>query len=604
MPASVLKNICFVSIIRHLCDGRWECPFGDDEGSKFCEDYQCVGFLHCFMENMTICVHPSSICDGVSDCAAHDDEMLCDLPRQCPSGCTCLMYAAKCASSFLSIFVMSPLFKNIVFCKLTNVTFLVRTSELGFGQYRTMISFFFIDSMLEDICDSTPSHNHTIQHLDFSSNQIFVLSESCFCGAPSLKVLILASNKLRCIHKNAFYELKALQLLNVSDNFLATLDAFFAKQAQQLTIDISSNEVTTLNIKLAQSLNVKRLWTDTFRLCYFFKHSPSVCPLEPQWPDNCKKLLQRTAVEWMTMAKGLGIVFLNVVTSALLWTQLKSSMKKYISDPTKKVDTKSDAYILSLLITSANDALFGIHLILLSSSSFHFAEVYVLRAKNWLSSAPCIALALMFMFVTLTSLFLSNFVMASRFVAVKLPFKIFLKEKNNIWFCVKCGAGLIAILCTSCLLSYMLGESQMFMPSKICSMVGDTKSSVTVFALTILFAFTQLGSFGAISIQYLIMYKEITKPKLCSSTMTQRKKKSSFLVLKIIAHVLCNALCWVSSAVILTMSIALSQFPFEILTWNTVLINPLNCLFGPVLFTLLPWIKQKYRKCKTAKQND
>ena len=553
---------------------------------------------------MTICIHSSSICDGVSDCAALDDEMLCDLPKQCPSGCTCLMYAAECASSFLSISVMSPLFKHIVFCKLANVTFVVRTSELGFGQCRSMISFFFIDSMLEDICDSTPSHNHTIQHLDFSSNQIFVLSESCFCGATRLKVLILASNKLRCIHKNAFYELMALQLLNVSDNFLATLDAFVAKQAQQFTIDISFNKVTTLNINLAQSLNVKRLWTDTFRLCCFFKHSPSVCSLEPQWPESCKKLLQRIAIEWVTIAKGVGIVLLNVVTSALLWTQLKSNKQKCMSNPTKKVDRKSDAYLLSLLITSVNDALFGIHLILLSSSSFHFADIYVLQAKNWLSSAPCIALAFMFMSVTLTSLFLSNFVMASRFVAVKLPFKTFLKEKHNIWFCVKCGAGLIAAVCTCCLLSYMLGESQSFMPSKICSMVGDTKSSVTVFALTVIFAFTQVGSFIAILIQYLIMYKEITKPKLCSSMMAERKKKSSSLVFKIIAHVLFNALCWVSSAVILTMSVALSQFPIEILTWNTVLINPLNCLFSPVLFTLLPWIKQKYRKCKTAKQND
>ena len=72
------------SSVGYVCDGKQDCPMGDDEGQ--CNNQQCHHMLRC--KDHSTCVHYFDVCNEVLDCPHGDDELYCDLP-QCPANCTC-----------------------------------------------------------------------------------------------------------------------------------------------------------------------------------------------------------------------------------------------------------------------------------------------------------------------------------------------------------------------------------------------------------------------------------------------------------------------------------------------------------------------------------
>ena len=54
-----------------LCDGEWDCPFGEDEAN--CPSCGPRSFL-CRVNTRTTCLSDSVFCDGVDDCDAQADE--------------------------------------------------------------------------------------------------------------------------------------------------------------------------------------------------------------------------------------------------------------------------------------------------------------------------------------------------------------------------------------------------------------------------------------------------------------------------------------------------------------------------------------------------
>lgn len=341
--------------------------------------------------------------------------------------------------------------------------------------------------------------------------------------------------------------------------------------------------------------------SDDFRLCCFFSKATTMCPVQPEWPDNCDRLLEMKSVEITTLSQSLAIVILNSANLIFVCAKLKRSSDPRVKN-IKENTKQSKAFQLTKIITSANDLFFGIYLSLLFGTSIHFGEFFVLRAPQWLSSHWCKVVGIMFLFLFLHSLFLANFVTLSKFVAVLYPFKTTLKRKHNILKCVRYEVGILLLLCMFFLLSFLLLEKQTLMHSKTCSIVGDTKTSVTVKCVTLLSVFLQICSLLLTIVQYFLMLKEIGKPKPLADTQLQPQKDVSSFVTKAALIILCNGVCWIPSAVLYLVSFALPQYPLQILTWNTVLITPLNSVLNPIVFILASQEKKKPSP-KVAQQN-
>ncbi len=79
--------------MRYTCDGKQDCPRGDDE--QGCYNRKCRGLFRCQLSDK--CLHYYDFEDGKVDCREGDDEMFVDIPA-CPMGCDCLMNTMTCIS--------------------------------------------------------------------------------------------------------------------------------------------------------------------------------------------------------------------------------------------------------------------------------------------------------------------------------------------------------------------------------------------------------------------------------------------------------------------------------------------------------------------------
>ena len=70
---------------RYTCDGKQDCPLGDDE--RECSNRTCQGLFKC--QSSSMCLHYHDVADGKVDCRDWDDELYGILPS-CPMECSCL----------------------------------------------------------------------------------------------------------------------------------------------------------------------------------------------------------------------------------------------------------------------------------------------------------------------------------------------------------------------------------------------------------------------------------------------------------------------------------------------------------------------------------
>ncbi|GBG86985.1 hypothetical protein CBR_g44440 [Chara braunii] len=79
---------------QRMCDGKQDCPHGDDEGA-FCEQIACPdGGIKCEGGDNRTCIRATQLCDGVGDCPGATDEADCATKdcrqgQKCPSGKEC-----------------------------------------------------------------------------------------------------------------------------------------------------------------------------------------------------------------------------------------------------------------------------------------------------------------------------------------------------------------------------------------------------------------------------------------------------------------------------------------------------------------------------------
>uniref|UniRef100_A0A9J2P3L7 EGF-like domain-containing protein n=1 Tax=Ascaris lumbricoides TaxID=6252 RepID=A0A9J2P3L7_ASCLU len=67
-----------------ICDGKVDCPLGEDEKTELCSSYQCSdGQFKC--SNSSKCIPKAAVCDGTDDCGNGADEQHCG-EKQCGGG--------------------------------------------------------------------------------------------------------------------------------------------------------------------------------------------------------------------------------------------------------------------------------------------------------------------------------------------------------------------------------------------------------------------------------------------------------------------------------------------------------------------------------------
>lgn len=66
-----------------------------------------------------------------------------------------------------------------------------------------------------------------------------------------------------------------------------------------------------------------------------------------------------------------------------------------------------------------------------------------------------------------------------------------------------------------------------------------------------------------------------------------------------------NAICWLPSSAIYITSVIMDTYPTSLLIWNAILINPLNSVINPLIFSVYPILKGLCTgKCQHKQENE
>ncbi len=523
-----------------------------------------------------------SICDGDVDCTSGEDEFLCNLPRTCPNSCLCLMYALQCDQGH---FLWGNVFEwaqQFAFIQFSNVNVLQPRGK--FPSSTTLAVFMWVFSSVQDICFQQDAFENIIQLLDYSSNNIQKLTMSCFCTFTSLEVLLLAHNKINTVPSKTFECPEKLSVLNMSGNQLVSLDFLRNIGGKELVVDVRKNiKPSFYELKTP---NIKMIFTDDFSLCCLLMNSDTLCSKSPVWPQNCFPLLETSVCGLVLKISLSSIIVLNLISILLKIIKLISNKFSVCDRKDKRMKkTVSKPYVLQLLILHSIDLAQGFYLLSLSIANDSFGDNFFRQHLTWRCSLYCEALGSLALFLYLNCLLLQNFHTIYRLIAVTCPFNTKIKRTNTVLKFLMFGVLSVFVVCFVHSVVLFRVENLRMMPHPTCLVLGDFKTSVTIRFSTIVMIVLEAVSLVIVSVAYSIISCKIYNSNQFGQK--QRQQKTVAGIVQSIFIVFFSVLCWLTSAVVLCITVIMNTFPTQLIIWTVVLIHPVHSTSNPLLLTLI-----------------
>ncbi|CAD5121185.1 DgyrCDS9719 [Dimorphilus gyrociliatus] len=219
--------------ISEVCDNISHCYYHDDEIG--CENFYPAGFFICPNKKLLPIEY---LCDDNLDCSDDSDERLCEDKPICPQHCECNpFYVVVCYHSLLvdnskDVFIEninSQKFKRLHFSNV-NIYYLNQTRNIHVNAmdfFNTIwkqyfdISYLFPNiallvlekSRISDLGQIFRRHMKMLQHLNLRDNPIQNVEKFSFEIFPQLRFVDLSETKIVSIHQNLFKGLKHLEII-------------------------------------------------------------------------------------------------------------------------------------------------------------------------------------------------------------------------------------------------------------------------------------------------------------------------------------------------------------------------------------------------------
>ncbi len=516
--------------------------------------------------------------------------------------CNCLLFAIKCHDLITVTFteIDKKLTDHRVYVRLSKV--IVKQQTKYSVKLQNTVLFTWKKSNLSDICHDLTFKSQSLQYLDLSSNSISALLPTCFQDTPALQHLNLHKNHISNLTAPLFQKNSKLIFLDLSSNNILRFSSVLFGNAKIGILNLSSNHFENIDGNVAR-FKIDQLLTDDHRICCLVKSGGTLCSTTPKWPHSCKSSFESLSARIMALLNCCLIILLNSFCLAPSFYQYRKSLKpQIIMVHGVKVATKraeSTAFLLNTVFLHLNEFFFAAYLMGLLMEHFQLNEMYYLRVETFLKSTHCKTLAFVSSFAVLNSLCILNLVSMSRMITTKYPFKSFFKKESFVRKSIAVSVTCSSVVCFSLTVIYQHFVQEM--PESVCSFLGETFNSTTVFTVTVVFSCLQLGSAVFTVVCYSLIVNAILSSSLQDSeTSIKTKRKPPFFVA--ISVTGSNLICWVPSSVLYLVSLSVKPFPTELLVWNAVLINVINSILNPCIFTLIPWCKN-LTKTKSAEKS-
>ncbi len=544
----------------YVCDGKRDCPQGDDEKSYLCHNYTCSSLFKC-KGNQLRCLHLAHVCDGVHDCNLGDDELFCYL--NCVHGCSCLASTMTCSdlssvphanSLHFSIYVKNcSVHKKLV-------------PETMFPA-----AIFLVLREINILCACCYKFPVQIKLLGLQGNRIAELKRYCFPFNLHTEMLMLDFNQIAKVERHSFFNLSKLWMLNLTGNPIRVLESnIMLSRAVPIIVRITVSETSQIHPHVFKKANILLLIANHYSLCCYLSPHAKCAPKLP-WFLDCGDLLRNSQRKFVLICVAAVIVTVNLV-SCLSHLFSRSAIMSYTT---------------TITTICVNNTLCGLYLIIvwIADTVYSSKGSYVFFEKKWQSNGFCIlALDILFICVVFAQLVLI-FLSFTRLKVVVSPIGSNVKKTKYVLKWITALALQVSILGSTLTCALVLTDPMV--PNQLClPFVSFSGYSLITLICTVLFVLIDIVSTIVIVVMHACLVSAVVQSEHAFKDSRSRASEHSIsgLILQLSSITLCNLFGWLPSAVIFLAALMMRQFPVEVVLWLTALGIPSYPICCPTIF--------------------
>ena len=547
----------------YVCDGKWDCPYGDDEiNSGLCTgENLCHNMYKC--SNVFKCINLDSVCNGKSDCPYNDDEMLCDFKLiQCPVSCRCLMYAITCFRINFKIFQTNLL---ALFLKVTISESLIDPLNIFEQKLQDLYFIYLPKNDIKTICPLL--FLNKVLLLDLQFNSLLQIKEKCFSACIFLRCLNLNNNNITYLNIYSFYDLHDLRFLNLSGNsfFVLPSKCFYALLSLKV-LHFGKIQFKEIYVGAFIYSNVKIIMTLDYKLSCISPHD-TYSTSHPPWYISCSDILPGRLIKAIYITISLSTIFLNFL-SILLQVKKKQGNEIF------------KTYVIGL---NLSDSLCGVYLFNMWLSDQIVQSMHFVNEELWKSHLLCFVGHGLILWFTISSQISLISLSAARFLAIIYPLKTRIKSQKKAVYQISFSQ--LFTMCFSVLLTLVLLFTEKHLPTSLCLPFIDP-SGLSFFSkvISITNVISQSIISGIIFSMHIFLIIHVNKT-VGSMQIQQSLNNSNRVILpQLILTSASNILCWFPVNILYISAMYLSVYPVDLVIWTTVGIMPLNSIINPCIF--------------------
>ncbi len=537
----------------YVCNSRWDCPEGEDEGTTCEYTNTCQNGFKC-RNTKSVCIHVEQLCDNMQNCPLGDDEELCVLQGViCPQGCSCWIYVLVCKQSFVVTQNKYP-FKYVVLSQVRSLQS-EQLSKLFQGLTVVNIS----RCSFSRVC---LLHLIYVSYIDATQNNFKEISKHCFENSSELWNVQLVHDHIVSILPESFAHLPSLRILNLSFNSFYIFPKSTLHSSHQLMI-LSLIGITLSHID-SESLNLPKLGlVESFssQICCALQ-SQSKCALLLERQANCESFLSDTLLRVFYFVVTLVVLLLNGCSiAAHIWFY----------------EIKECLTIL-VVCTNTSEILWGLYLTCLLITNYIFPGYSFSDMSLWQSSFLCYFSSTMAVSSTIVSPVFLSLLSICRMSVTVYPFDSKYLDKHFVLKLSKFVFAICGLLAVSIALVYLFIVGHL--PSVTCLpfVSADTQVYVVIFVLFC----SCVIQISALICMCASNYKTWTT--VCASNRkTGQSKPHVFMITQWIMISGSCLLSWITSSAIYMVILFTSGHPTRLIMWTSVTVSSLKPLVHPVV---------------------
>ncbi len=544
-----------------VCDGKWDCPSGDDESyTHICGDGKvCVNMYKCKMPTTT-CIHTASVCNNQADCPSGDDEVFCELAdTSCPSGCNCLLFATICMNS-------SAIHQVAGHPSLSLTAVSLELPSLGvFQKSCDLLVLRIIEGNTFQVCKEPLPDK--LRLFDMKSNKLSSVVSGCFQSHKYLKLILLEQNEVRFAESGSFGDLPSLQFLSLSENPLHNFP-------NQLLTNCSHFQVLSLenvgrvqiDVNAFDEMSLRLIKTDDYHFCCI---APVLaqCTAPLPWHVSCSHLLPDGTIRTQYLSVTITVFILNAACLTLYILSRKSNL----------------ALSVNVIFINFNNIICGLYLALTWIADFVLGETFLVKEEMWRSSTLCFStFGSVLLFETAEELLLF-FLSLSRLMVVIQPVDTQFKRAK---FVAKYLLLILKVsLSFSVVFTSVTQETTHTLPTSFrFPFVDPTNSIVMLKIATWFLIITQTMSSLIIMFLHTWLVQRLFESQLNITKSTKADDKNTVLVVQLVVVTVSNMVSWFSVNGIFVATMYLDRYPPLLVPWTIVCGLPANSLFNTSVF--------------------